>query len=213
MTSGSILKKRARLPMDGSGFPGTSGAGYSDYGQPSYQGVTPELMSLIMQMQQTGQLNPPPSQSFARGSWTAAEDEMLAQAVGQLGPKRWTDVARFVPSRTSKQCRERWFNRLCPEIKHEPFEPWEDQIIIERQKELGNRWSLIARMLPGRSTNAIKNRWYSGLKSEHELNVRLEMRPLDPGSFRGYGSDFMSLGRGFANRGDEHEGDLSNTDL
>jgi hypothetical protein len=73
-----------------------------------------------------------------------------------------------VPTRTAKQCRERWFNRLCPEIKHEPFAAWEDTFIVEKQKELGNRWSVIARMLPGRSTNAVKNRWYSGLKATHD---------------------------------------------
>jgi hypothetical protein len=39
-------------------------------------------------------------------------------------------------------------------------------VILDRQRELGNRWALIARHLPGRSTNAIKNRWYSGLRSQ-----------------------------------------------
>jgi hypothetical protein len=195
--------------MDGSDFSGGPGSGIPDYNTPSFHAVTPELMSLIMQMQQTGQFNAPPTSNFARGSWTEAEDDLLNQAVAQLGTKRWTDVARFVPSRTSKQCRERWFNRLCPDIKHEPFEPWEDQIIIDRQRELGNRWAIIAKQLPGRSTNAIKNRWYSGLKTEHELNVRLEMRPGDSLQYRGFGSDFISLNRGMgiAHR-DDHEADL-----
>jgi hypothetical protein len=88
----------------------------------------------------------------------------LTNAVRQFGSKKWTDIAKLVPNRTSKQCRERWCNRLAPNVKHEPFEPWEDQIIVEKQRELGNRWSAIARQLEGRSANAVKNRWYSGLR-------------------------------------------------
>jgi hypothetical protein len=101
----------------------------------------------------------------ARGPWTQQEDENLKVAIQQLGTRKWSDVARFVPSRTSKQCRERWFDRLAPELKRTPFEPWEDQIITERQREVGNRWSIIASLLPGRSPGSVKNRWYSGLKN------------------------------------------------
>ena len=130
--------------------------------------ITPDILNLLLQMQQNGQMDPKQQELITRGSWTQAEDDLLVSAVAQLGPKKWTDIAKFVPSRTSKQCRERWFNRLCPELKHEPFEPWEDRIILEKQKEIGNRWSVIAKQLPGRSSNAIKNRWYSGLKGQHE---------------------------------------------
>lgn len=108
-----------------------------------------------------------PQQIYSRGVWTQQEDENLQKAVLQLGIKKWHEIARFVPTRTSKQCRERWFNCLDPNIKRSGFEPWEDQIIIEKQKEIGNKWSAIAKYLPGRSPGAIKNRWYSGLKCYH----------------------------------------------
>jgi hypothetical protein len=136
--------------------------------------MTPELFNLLIQMHAAGQLAARPPELITRGSWNQAEDEMLTNAVHQLGPKKWTDIAKFVSTRTSKQCRERWYNRLSPEVKHEPFEPWEDEIIIDRQRELGNRWSMIARHLPGRSTNSIKNRWYSGLKSQHEPIAKIQ---------------------------------------
>jgi hypothetical protein len=129
------------------------------------------------------QLQTPPSlvqaaiDPITRGPWSSSEDEQLLNAVARLGAAKWTDIAKFVPTRTSKQCRERWFNCLCPEIKHDAFQPWEDQVIIDRQRELGNRWALIARHLPGRSTNAIKNRWYSGLRS-HELQGNRQSSPL-----------------------------------
>jgi hypothetical protein len=137
--------------------------------------ITPELLTLILQMQASAAMPPTPFESTNRGSWNQAEDELLVTAVAQLGARKWTDVAKCVPTRTSKQCRERWFNRLCPDVKHEPFESWEDDIIIGKQKEFGNRWSVIARYLPGRSANSIKNRWYSGLKTQHDHVAHLRM--------------------------------------
>ncbi|OHT01796.1 Myb-like DNA-binding domain containing protein [Tritrichomonas foetus] len=138
--------------------------------------INPDLLTLILQMQSTP--IDKTSDMINRGSWSQQEDDMLINAVEQLGPKKWTDIAKFVPSRTSKQCRERWFNRLCPDLKHEPFEPWEDNIIIQKQREIGNRWAIIARELPGRSTNSIKNRWYSGLKTQHELSAQITLNPM-----------------------------------
>ncbi|KAH0794239.1 Myb-like DNA-binding domain containing protein [Histomonas meleagridis] len=103
-----------------------------------------------------------------KGTWTVQEDELLKDAVQKIGTTKWIDIAKFVPSRTPKQCRERWHNRLSPELKHGPFEPWEDQIIITKQKEIGNRWSLIAQSLPGRSPGSVKNRWYAGLRNSNQ---------------------------------------------
>ena len=119
------------------------------------------------------------SEFTTRGSWTQQEDEQLINAVNQLGAKKWTDIAKFVPTRTSKQCRERWHHRLDPSIKHDPFEPWEDQIIIEKQREIGNRWSVIAQQIPGRSASAIKNRWYSGLRSQHPTHAQMDISSMN----------------------------------
>jgi hypothetical protein len=85
-----------------------------------------------------------------------------------LGPLKWIDVALFVPTRSPKQCRERWNNRLAPTLRRDAFEAWEDKLIIDKQKELGNRWALIAQNLPGRSPGAVKNRWYAGLRAVQE---------------------------------------------
>ena len=136
-----------------------------------------DLINLILQIQS----NPldKPSEQMNRGCWTQQEDDQLMSAVEQLGSKKWTDIARFVPSRTSKQCRERWFNRLRPDLKHEPFEPWEDHLIIQKQKEIGNRWAMIAKELPGRSTNSIKNRWYSALRTQSDVSAQLSINPTD----------------------------------
>ncbi|KAH0788716.1 Myb-like DNA-binding domain containing protein [Histomonas meleagridis] len=137
-----------------------------------------DLINFLMRIQQS----PKDNSMITRGTWNQQEDEMLTTAVNQLGPKKWTDIAKFVPTRTPKQCRERWFQRLQPGIRHDPFEPWEDQVIIQSQKELGNRWSLIAQKLQGRSPSSIKNRWYSGLRNQTQARAQLEMglNQIDP---------------------------------
>jgi hypothetical protein len=115
-----------------------------------------------------------------RGAWTPQEDVLLTTAVAQLGPRRWVAIAKFVQSRTPKQCRERWFDRIAPGIRREPFEPWEDAIIRESQGEMGNHWSRIAQRIPGRSSCAVKNRWYSGLRNQAPPHAQLEMEKRTP---------------------------------
>ena len=109
----------------------------------------------------------PLNENNNKGTWTQFEDEQLISAVSKFGAKKWIDISKLVPTRTSKQCRERWHHRLDPIIKHEPFEPWEDTIILEKQKEIGNKWSIISQKLPGRSASSVKNRWYSCLKNQN----------------------------------------------
>ena len=144
----------------------------------SSPGINSEILDLLFQLQ-ANPLNQSNEALITHGTWSHQEDELLIHAVEQLGPKKWIDIAKFIPTRTSKQCRERWFNRLAPNLNRGPFQPWEDKIILQKQKEVGNRWSLIAKALPGRSPNSIKNRWYSGLKSQNEVSSEVTINPND----------------------------------
>lgn len=103
-----------------------------------------------------------------KGQWSQEEDRILREAVESCETQvLWDQIAKYVQGRTPKQCRERWVYRLKPELKKTPFEPWEDKLINEERKKIGNCWTLIAQKLPGRTSCSVKNRWYTVLKNRY----------------------------------------------
>lgn len=76
------------------------------------------------------------------------------------GGVRWPDVARLVPGRTGKQCRERYFNHLAPTVVSAQWTPVEDATVCRLYRRVGPGWASISRLLPGRSDNNVKNRFH-----------------------------------------------------
>jgi hypothetical protein len=101
------------------------------------------------------------SAATRRGPWSAEEDELLTTLVNKFGTKKWAHIADRIPGRVGKQCRERWLNHLRNDVKKTIWTEEEDRILLAAQQELGNRWSAIAKLLPGRPENSVKNRFNS----------------------------------------------------
>ncbi|CAN6239802.1 unnamed protein product [Urochloa humidicola] len=102
-----------------------------------------------------------------RGQWTPEEDNKLLSYITQHGTRNW----RLIPKnaglqRCGKSCRLRWTNYLRPDLKHGEFTDAEETTIIKLHSVVGNRWSVIAAQLPGRTDNDVKNHWNTKLKKK-----------------------------------------------
>ncbi|KAJ3705872.1 hypothetical protein LUZ61_009577 [Rhynchospora tenuis] len=114
-----------------------------------------------------------------RGTWTEEEDRILKTYIQDHGEGKWKSLPKRAGlNRCGKSCRLRWLNYLRPDIKRGNITPDEEDLIIRLHNLLGNRWSLIARRLPGRTDNEIKNYWNTclrkKLKHDHDL---IESKP------------------------------------
>ena len=112
-----------------------------------------------------------------RRPWTPKENELLRNTVEKLGARNWKEIAKKIPGRTTKQCYDRWNTCLNPNLNKEPWTPEEDRIIIKEQKKLGNQWTKIALLLPGRSSYMVKNRWYTVLQQKQTEKQNPQVQP------------------------------------
>ncbi|KAL2553310.1 Transcription repressor MYB4 [Forsythia ovata] len=118
-----------------------------------------------------------------KGAWTKEEDERLVNYIKQHGEGCWRSLPKAAGLlRCGKSCRLRWINYLRPDLKRGNFTTEEEEFIINLHSLLGNKWSLIAARLPGRTDNEIKNYWNTHIKR------KLLSRGIDPQTHRPFNS-------------------------
>ncbi|XP_016512353.1 MYB-like transcription factor 4 [Nicotiana tabacum] len=114
-----------------------------------------------------------------KGAWTKEEDERLIAYIRNHGEGCWRSLPKAAGLlRCGKSCRLRWINYLRPDLKRGNFTEEEDELIIKLHSLLGNKWSLIAGRLPGRTDNEIKNYWNTHIRR------KLLSRGIDPTTHR-----------------------------
>ncbi|KAI6683489.1 hypothetical protein NL676_029402 [Syzygium grande] len=114
-----------------------------------------------------------------KGAWTKQEDQKLVDYIHRHGEGCWRSLPQAAGLlRCGKSCRLRWVNYLRPDLKRGNFGEDEEDLIIKLHALLGNRWSLIAGRLPGRTDNEVKNYWNTHLRK------KLMQLGIDPNNHR-----------------------------
>ncbi|XP_042507318.1 MYB-like transcription factor 4 [Macadamia integrifolia] len=138
-------------------------------------------------------------QDTNKGAWSKQEDQKLIDYIRVHGEGCWRSLPQAAGLlRCGKSCRLRWINYLRPDLKRGNFAEDEEDLIIKLHALLGNRWSLIAGRLPGRTDNEVKNYWNSHLRrklismgidpNNHRLNQKLPRTQNFSGSDTSSGS-------------------------
>ncbi|KAL5714474.1 Transcription factor myb14 [Ranunculus cassubicifolius] len=119
-----------------------------------------------------------PKTGLRRGAWTPEEDSLLTKYITRYGIWNWTQIPKYAGlSRCGKSCRLRWLNYLRPNIRRGNFTREEDVFIVRMHQKLGNRWSVMAANLAGRTDNEIKNHWHTHLrKCQKEISIPKVMK-------------------------------------
>ncbi|KAG1334495.1 Transcription factor MYB124 [Cocos nucifera] len=101
----------------------------------------------------------PPKKDRRIVSWTPEEDDLLREQVALHGIVNWTKISSQFKDKSGRQCRRRWNAYLNSECKKGGWSAEEDKLLCEAQKVYGNRWTEIAKVVSGRTDNAVKNRF------------------------------------------------------
>ena len=104
----------------------------------------------------------------SRQAFSQAEDEALRALVKEYGETNWSLISQKMRNRNARQCRDRWRCYLRPTLVKSQWTDEEDRLLMEKYNEIGPKWSIIGKSLPGRSEITMKNRWK--LLSSAKLN-------------------------------------------
>lgn len=110
--------------------------------------------------------------------FTKKEDLKLKALIEKYTTNDWDEIAKHLPPRTARQCRDRWCNYIDPNLSQEPWTSEEDTVLFKIHKQLGNHWKKMEKYLPKRSKNNIKKRWnflnnISNKDEEEEVNNKV----------------------------------------
>lgn len=111
--------------------------------------------------------------------FTGPEDELLLSYINKYG-EDWNAIAKEMPWRTIRQCRDRYNKYLKPDINRNPFTEEEDAMLKNLIKKHGKQWARIGKILGNRTDIIVKKRWA-------ELEKNKEAQITDGDTVREFG--------------------------
>ncbi|KAF0908967.1 hypothetical protein E2562_030262 [Oryza meyeriana var. granulata] len=111
-------------------------------------------------------------------AWTPEEDARLQRLAKENGFRRWSRVARSMPRRSARSCRDRWRHHLARDVYHRPFTARDDDELLRLHYRLGNRWKEIGRAVYGRTSRVMRHRWKELRRSGFPAAAKKE-QPVD----------------------------------
>ena len=102
-----------------------------------------------------------------KGTWKKEEDKLIVSLVEKYG-KSWSKISKIIQTRNGKQIRDRYLNILDPNINKKKFSVEEDYLLIQLYEKFGPKWAKINQFFHKRTTDMIKNRFYSSLKKKYD---------------------------------------------
>lgn len=127
--------------------------------------------------------NEPTTMKHHRARFSLEEDEKLKRLVEKFGTEKWDKIARRMSSRNARQVKDRWIYYLSPELNQSEWSEEEDNLLIEKHEEIGNKWRKIALFFPNRTDIMVKSRFHKIMRfqcNKKKINSLKKDKPPEP---------------------------------
>ena len=118
---------------------------------------------------------------IVKEKFTEAEDSLLKFLVKQYGTNKWSLVGTMMKKRSARQCRDRWNHYLCDEtLNTGEFTKEEDDQILDLYRDIGSKWTIIAKCFPDRNVVMVRNRCTRLLRRLNKKQKEKEKKKTKP---------------------------------